>query len=78
MEHTTEHFYPFGMSRRVGAGQARYENGQQVSVFDLLKLWNRRFTERQAMKALEPHQLEDIGVTREQMLREANKPVWRR
>ena len=78
MEHTTEHFYPFGMSRRVGVDEARPESRQQAPVFALLKLWTRRFAERQAMKELEPHRLEDIGVSREQMLREANKPVWRR
>ena len=77
MEQATEHFYPFGMSRRVTVGAPRAESGQKAPVFALLKLWNRRFAERQAMKELEPHRLEDVGVSREQMLREANKPVWR-
>jgi len=77
MENTTEHFYPFGMSRRVSGGTARTEPRQRAPVFALLKLWTRRFAERQAMKELEPHRLEDVGVSREQMLREANKPVWR-
>ena len=78
MEHTTEHFYPLGMSRRINVDPARPEPGHQAPVLALLRLWTRRFAERQAMKELAPHQLEDIGVTREQMLREASKPVWRR
>ncbi len=43
----------------------------------LLMIWQQRYAERQAMAALEPHRLVDIGLTRDEIAREAAKPFWR-
>ena len=32
--------------------------------------------QRRALAGLEPHRLEDIGITRQDALREAARPVW--
>lgn len=40
-------------------------------------MWVARHKQRHTLLALEDHQLEDIGVTREQATKEARKPFWR-
>ena len=46
-------------------------------AFERLALWHQRATERSRLRNLSPHQLEDIGISRAEALREANKPFWR-
>ncbi len=43
-----------------------------------LDLWSRR-RQRQALRELvdDPHRLNDLGLTRQQALEEADKPFWR-
>jgi uncharacterized protein YjiS (DUF1127 family) len=48
-------------------------------VFRSLKQWMLRAAERRALRDLAQsgHLLNDIGLSREQALREASKPFWR-
>jgi uncharacterized protein YjiS (DUF1127 family) len=48
-------------------------------VFRSLKQWMLRAAERRALRDLAQsgHLLNDIGLSREQALREASKPLWR-
>lgn len=39
--------------------------------------WSERARTRKALKRLAPHQLSDIGLSREQAWREAALPFWR-
>jgi uncharacterized protein YjiS (DUF1127 family) len=43
-------------------------------------LWRMRSSQRKALRelALRPHLLSDIGIDREQALRESAKPFWQR
>jgi uncharacterized protein YjiS (DUF1127 family) len=41
-----------------------------------LAIWNERSRQREAWRHLDDSLLEDIGVTREQAKREAEKPCW--
>ena len=38
--------------------------------------WDRRARDRRLLAQLETHMLRDIGITREDALREARKPFW--
>jgi len=46
----------------------------------LFAMWCARSAERRALRELaqQPHLLNDLGLTREQVLREASKLFWRR
>ena len=48
-----------------------------LCVAPTLTLWRARRHQRAALAELEPHQLRDLGLRREQALREADKPFWR-
>ena len=56
--------------------QTRRHAGRSRLLATLL-LWQERAAQRRALLALEPHELEDIGVTRAEALSEAAKPFWR-
>jgi uncharacterized protein YjiS (DUF1127 family) len=43
-----------------------------------LRLWCSRHRQRCALGELDDHLLKDIGVARDEALREAAKPFWRR
>ncbi len=47
------------------------------SALATLLVWHERSLQRRALRALEPHELADIGITRAEALREADKPFWR-
>lgn len=42
-----------------------------------IRVWRERARQRSALRCLEPHQLQDIGVTAEQARQEAAKPFWK-
>ena len=44
---------------------------------DMLLLFHERTRQRQALRALDDRLLKDIGVSRAEAEREANKPFWR-
>jgi uncharacterized protein YjiS (DUF1127 family) len=50
-----------------------------MTFADALSLWMARQRQRHALADLaeDKHRLADIGLTREQVLREAGKPFWR-
>ena len=52
-----------------------------VSWMDTVRIWSARSRERRALRELAElgdHFLKDIGISREQVLREAAKPFWQR
>lgn len=44
---------------------------------DRLIAWRQHFRDRAVLRELSDHQLRDIGLTRADVRREADKPVWR-
>lgn len=42
-----------------------------------IRLWHERWQNRRRLAEMEPHLLDDIGITREQALAEARKPFWK-
>ncbi|CUH77266.1 DUF1127 domain-containing protein [Tropicibacter naphthalenivorans] len=38
--------------------------------------WSTRRATRNALKTIEPHLLDDIGLTRQQAMDEAHRPFW--
>lgn len=44
---------------------------------DTLLFWSERARQRRVLSGLDEHILEDIGLTRAEVRREANKPFWR-
>lgn len=45
--------------------------------FMLLLLWTRRDRQRRELAHLTEHQLRDVGLSRADLLAEADKPFWR-
>ena len=45
---------------------------------DAVGIWAERFRTRRRLNHLSDHMLEDIGVSRTDMAREAEKPFWRK
>ena len=48
-----------------------------AQVLATLLLWQERAAQRRALRQLGDFELDDIGLTRAQALREAAKPFWR-
>lgn len=48
-----------------------------VNLVATLQKWMARSAQRKELLALPDHLLEDIGITREQAIEEANKPFWK-
>ena len=48
-----------------------------ASLFGWLIRWSERYRERNRLRNLDDRQLRDIGVSRRQIEREADKPFWR-
>lgn len=46
-------------------------------VAEMLQIWRRRAQERRQLLAMSDRGLRDIGITRVDAWREANKPLWR-
>jgi uncharacterized protein YjiS (DUF1127 family) len=44
----------------------------------IIGTWFERQSQRHALVALEDYRLKDIGLSREQVRREASKPFWKR
>ncbi len=51
--------------------------GSVGAFFATLCLWQQRTTMRQRMAALDVRILDDIGLSREQVMAEAKKPFWK-
>lgn len=71
----------------IGAGQpalrdAALREPQRLrdavdGLLTLLARWNRRVTERRAMRRIDDHLLRDIGLDRLQLEKMAARPFWR-
>jgi uncharacterized protein YjiS (DUF1127 family) len=48
-----------------------------AAPFALIARWIGRARKREALAALDDHSLRDIGITRVEAVREAEKPFWR-
>ena len=47
-------------------------------TIETIAVWILRRRQRQALAELDEHLLNDVGLSREQAHREANKPFWKR
>ena len=63
--------YPTWRPARPGA------SNPLAAVFRLPARWIERTRQRQALAGLDDHMLRDIGITRVEAVREAEKPFWR-
>lgn len=57
--------------------EARLDVPRAEEVLATLRLWRRRARQRLELQGLDDHILQDVGLTREQVLAEARKPFWR-
>ena len=55
----------------------RLRRSRPHAALDFLSVWHERSLQRRALRALEAHELADIGISRADALREADKPFWR-
>ena len=76
MSTTVIHFVGPGKRSRAAAPRAA---PRLAVVWDSVSSWMARRRQRDALADLaeDKHLLADIGLTREQALREAGKPFWR-
>lgn len=71
------------MNTRTDILQSSYARGrtsfaeQISSVWHTLALWHERARERRALAELPAELLKDIGVSRAEAMREAQKPFWK-
>ena len=72
---------PFVGAGKLPGADVRLRSASSLLVVlgDALSLWMARQQQRHALADLaeDKHLLADIGLTREQALREAGKPLWR-
>ena len=75
-------------SRSVSARSGQEARGGQTSLFHnlgdvivvgaaLALLWSARASQRRRLRDLDAARLADLGITPEQALHEAEKPMWR-
>ncbi len=73
-----ESVFPSGLTwrtwLRAGMALARVQAHQGRAA---LKVWNYRHRQRRQLSQLPDHVLKDIGISRIDALREADKPFWR-
>jgi uncharacterized protein YjiS (DUF1127 family) len=55
-----------------------HQSGSWLTLLDTLLLWRERNRQRTALRNLadDLHLLDDLGLTREEVLDEANTPFW--
>ena len=85
---TLTHSSPYGITSGNSAGQAVWRNPfngaagfSLPSIKDTIELWMARRQQRQQLNELaisDDHLLDDIGVSRDAALREAEKWFWQR
>lgn len=64
--------------RRAAAGRHQSSSSSLVKLADVMLGWNERGRQRAALRDLadDQHLLDDLGLTRQQVLDEADKPFW--
>jgi uncharacterized protein YjiS (DUF1127 family) len=45
-------------------------------AFELVAIWRQRSRERRQLQSLDDHALSDLGLSRDQVMREIEKPFW--
>ena len=57
----------------------QYQSNSWLRLFNKLLCWTERSRQRAALRDLadDQHLLADLGLTRQELLDEANKPFWR-
>jgi uncharacterized protein YjiS (DUF1127 family) len=70
---------PFVRPGKLSGAAVRPRRASLTAILWALSLWLARVRQRDALADLaeDKHLLADIGLTREQALREAGKPFWR-
>ena len=53
-------------------------HGTTFATHQFLKVWKQRYQSRRALRLLSLEHLQDIGISREQAICEADKPFWSR
>ncbi len=56
---------------------SRRRNAGLKAVVAVLLAWSERHRMRRGLAALSEHSLRDIGLSRDEIMREAEKPFWR-
>jgi uncharacterized protein YjiS (DUF1127 family) len=72
---------PSLIMRPAGSGSVLHQNNWRRTVVESWRGWRLRWARHRQRTVLrdlidDPHLLEDIGVTREEALKEAERPVW--
>jgi uncharacterized protein YjiS (DUF1127 family) len=57
--------------------RARAPIHRLAAAWGVVSLWIARVRQRDALAALDDHELRDIGITRAEAAREWEKPFWR-
>lgn len=67
--------------RLMRSGAARTESGGVLRLgrafLHLLRMWRERAWLRRELPTIDPRMLRDIGLTRAELEREIEKPIWR-
>lgn len=61
------------INRHAVSGNRRWVAG----IWQLVRLWGERASQRRALAGLDDRALQDIGLSRATALGEAEKPFWR-
>jgi len=69
--------------RAPGSWRLRRRSGSPagrlfLAVAEVLMVWQKRLKDREALRSMTAAQLQDIGISREDALREAEKAFWHR
>ena len=76
---TTRQAQALGLGGARDASLPEQDSSTQTAARRVLRLWLARSVQRKELRDLlqEKHLLDDIGLSREQVLREVDKPFWR-
>ncbi len=65
------------MARSAESTAGRWRNSGLSLVLPLIATWVERHRGRRALRLLDDHMLKDVGLSRRDVDREADKPFWR-
>jgi uncharacterized protein YjiS (DUF1127 family) len=66
-------------SRHLAPPAIQYQSNSWLRLLNNLLRWSERSLQRDSLRDLadNPHLLHDIGLTRREVIEEADKPIWR-
>ncbi len=73
---TTFHAVPLSWGQWIGEGK-RLALSEALKTANLLILWQRRASARRALAEMDDGMIDDIGLSRQEILLEASKPFWK-